>query len=259
MIRVVVAGAAGRMGSETCAAILQDSDVELVGVIDRPQNVAGLQATYNGHKVAVASSSNEAITDTKPQVLVDFTHAAAVADNAEVCGEHGVHMVIGTTGLGEADVERLKVVTLRSGINILLVPNFALGAVLMMRFAQEAARFAERAEIIELHHDAKKDAPSGTALLTAEKITETLHAAELPVEERLSCARGASLGAVRIHSVRLSGLVAHQEVIFGLPGQTLTIRHDSLDRRSFMPGVLLAVKKIGSQPGFTYGLEELLF
>jgi len=259
MIKVVVAGAAGRMGSETCAAILEDAEAVLVGVIDKPEYIAALPPIASEHTVAVGSSPTELLVGTHPQVLVDFTHAAAVVDTAVACGEHGVNMVIGTTGLGEAEIGRLKDITARSGINIVLAPNFALGAVLMMRFAQEAARFAERAEIIELHHDAKKDAPSGTAILTAEKITENLRAVELPAEEKLSGARGASLGAVHIHSVRLPGLVAHQEVIFGLPGQTLTIRHDSLDRRSFMPGVLLAVKKIGSLPGFTYGLDKLLF
>lgn len=258
MIRVVVSGAAGRMGRETCAAIMGDDETALVGLVDTTENIHTLQASSGEDPVAVSSNAGEVLAATHPQVLVDFSHASAVARTAAACGEHGVHLVIGTTGLGEDDIGRLKGIAAKSGINVLLAPNFALGAVLMMRFAQEAARFAERAEIIELHHDAKKDAPSGTAILTAEKISENLRTAELPVEEKLSGARGASLGAVRIHSVRLPGLVAHQEVIFGLPGQTLTIRHDSLDRRSFMPGVLLAIKKISSRPGYTYGLDELM-
>lgn len=246
------------MGAETCAAILSDAETALVGVVDRPENISALKTRTGEDEVVVGSSAEAVLAETHPQVLVDFSHATAVVDIAAACGEKGVHLVIGTTGLGEADIGRLQDIAATSGVNILLAPNFALGAVLMMRFAQEAARFAERAEIIELHHDAKKDAPSGTAILTAEKISENLRPAELPAEEKLSGARGASLGAVRIHSVRLPGLVAHQEVIFGLPGQTLTIRHDSFDRRSFMPGVLLAIKKIGTRPGFTYGLDELL-
>jgi 4-hydroxy-tetrahydrodipicolinate reductase len=219
VIRVGVAGAAGRMGLATCAAVEAQADMELVGRADPALGVA----------------LEEILGDC--DVVVDFTEPAVALENARACLQAGVHVVIGTTGF---DAQALAGA---EGANVFIAPNFAIGAVLMMRFAAQAARHMQAAEIIELHHDAKLDAPSGTAARTAE----------------LMAAASGRPGPV-IHSVRLPGLVAHQEVILGDLGQTLTIRHDSMTRESFMPGVLLAVRRVGSLPSSPLvGLEHLLF
>jgi 4-hydroxy-tetrahydrodipicolinate reductase len=221
-IAVAVAGAAGRMGQTVCQAVEGAEDMELVGRAD-PQL-----------GVELADVLGDA------EVLVDFTVPASALANAEACLAAGVHVVIGTTGF---DLDALRRAAQGASANVIVAPNFAIGAVLMMRFAAEAARHMSRAEIIELHHDAKLDAPSGTAGLTA---------------ELMAAASGAD--APPIHSVRLPGLVAHQEVIFGDLGQTLTIRHDSISRESFMPGVLLAVRRVATlAQSPTVGLESLLF
>lgn len=214
MIRVAVAGAAGRMGETVCRAVEGADDMELVARADPALN----------------ASLSDALA-AEPDVLVDFTVPGTALENARAAVEAGVHIVIGTTGF---DVEQLRGLT---GANVFVAPNFAIGAVLMMRFAAQAAKHMAKAEIIELHHDRKVDAPSGTAALTAERMG----------------------GGIPIHSVRLPGLVAHQEVIFGDVGQTLTIRHDSVDRESFMPGVLLAIRRVGElKQSPLVGLEHLL-
>lgn len=214
MIRVAVAGAAGRMGSTVCEAVSEAEDMELVARADP----------------ALGSSLAAALAE-RPDVLVDFTVPSTAVQNARDAVAAGVHVVVGTTGFDPADLSDL------TGANVFIAPNFAIGAVLMMQFAREAARHMAKAEIVELHHDGKLDQPSGTAARTAELMG----------------------GDVPIHSVRLPGLVAHQEVLLGDVGQTLTIRHDSTDRRSFMPGVLLAVRKVGElQSSPTVGLENLL-
>jgi 4-hydroxy-tetrahydrodipicolinate reductase len=221
MIRVVVSGAAGRMGAAVCEAVSEADDTFLAGRAD-PQLEGGL-----------ADMLGEA------DVVVDFTTPQTAIDNAVACVDAGVHCVIGTTGF---DLDELRDRVKDGGANVFVAPNFAIGAVLMMRFAAEAARHMPETEIVELHHDRKLDAPSGTAKRTAELIA----AAGGRVHEP-------------IHSIRLPGLVAHQEVILGGEGQTLTIRHDSIDRRSFMPGVLLAVRRVGELPDrVTVGLEALL-
>jgi 4-hydroxy-tetrahydrodipicolinate reductase len=224
-IKVAVAGAAGRMGQTVCAAVESAADMELVGCADP---VLG---------VTLAEVLPQA------QVVVDFTRPDTALENALACVRAGVHVVIGTTGF---DIEPLRAARTQEGqaqANVLIAPNFAIGAVLMMRFAAEAAKHMEKAEIIELHHDQKLDAPSGTAALTARLMAEATGAGPPP-----------------IHSVRLPGLVAHQEVILGALGQTLTIRHDSIDRESFMPGVLLAVRAVGMlSESLTIGLEKVLF
>ena len=220
MIRVAVAGAAGRMGQAVCAAVEGAEDTELVARADP----------------ALGSSVAEAL-EAGPDVLVDFTVPESALANARVALAAGVHVVIGTTGFDVAELDGAE------GANVFIAPNFAIGAVLMMQFAARAARHMARAEIIELHHDQKVDAPSGTAKLTAKLMHEA-------APER---------GDVPIHSVRLPGLVAHQEVIFGDLGQTLTIRHDSIDRESFMPGVLLAIRRVGELADSpVVGLEHLL-
>ena len=240
------------MGSTVCGAVRGAGDMELVATVDP----------------AGGSDTLEALTDEGAEVMVDFTVASAAVENALWCAGHGIHCVIGTTGLSAEDLDRLSVAFAAdspSGLGCVVAPNFAIGAVLMMHFAALAAPWFETAEIIELHHDAKVDAPSGTAMLTARRMTEasSTWGADPTKDEVVAGARGglASPGGIRIHSVRLRGLVAHQEVILGTAGQTLTIRHDSLDRESFMPGVLLAVRAVGGapgRPGLTVGLEALL-
>jgi 4-hydroxy-tetrahydrodipicolinate reductase len=244
-IRVGVLGARGRMGAQVCDAVESAGDMKVVARIDIDDGMSGL----------VASGA---------EVVVDFTHPDVVMANLRFCVDHGIHAVVGTTGF---DAERLD--TLRSwlaakpGLGMLVAANFAIGAVLTMRFAQVAAKYYESVEIIELHHPRKADAPSGTATRTAELIAAARAAvgmAEIPdatTSER-DGARGANVDGMRVHSVRLAGLVAHQEVLFGTEGETLSIRHDSLDRSSFMPGVLLGVRSIVDRPGLTVGLETLL-
>jgi 4-hydroxy-tetrahydrodipicolinate reductase len=220
LIRVAVTGAAGRMGSTVCDAVTAAPDLELVGRADP----------------ALGVSLGEALAQ-RPEVLVDFTVPSTAVANAREAVAAGVHVVIGTTGFDPAELAGV------SGANVFIAPNFAIGAVLMMQFAAQAAQHMARAEIIELHHDRKLDAPSGTAALTA----------------RLMAEAAPEIGDVPIHSVRLPGLVAHQEVILGDIGQTLTIRHDSIDRLSFMPGVLLAIRRVGSlTESPLVGLEQLL-
>jgi 4-hydroxy-tetrahydrodipicolinate reductase len=244
MIKVGVLGAKGRMGSEVCRAVDSADGMELAAAVD-------------------VGDVRDPLADC--HVIVDFTHPGAVMENLEWCLAHGRNVVVGTTGFDEA---RLALVAEWLGgapsARALVVPNFSVGAVLMMRFAEQAARFFESAEVIELHHPAKADAPSGTASRTASLIGAARAAADLgpspdATVSELAGARGAALDGVRVHSVRLAGLVAHQEVLLGGHGEILTIRHDSLDRASFMPGVLLAVRGVTSlPPGLTVGLEGML-
>jgi 4-hydroxy-tetrahydrodipicolinate reductase len=238
MIRVAVVGASGRMGSATCAAVEQDGELDLVATVGSQDRL-------------------EAVLDAGADVAVEFTTPDSVKRNAAWLLERGVHTVVGTTGLSEADLDDLGA---RTGpANLFVAPNFAIGAVLMMRFAGEAARHFQHAEIVELHHDRKVDAPSGTAIRTARMISEARRGATLQLPgPQGHAARGERVDDIPVHSVRLPGLVAHQEVLFGGQGQTLTIRHDSIDRSSFMPGVVLAVKRVASLPGLTVGLEALL-
>jgi len=252
-VRVGVLGANGRMGRTVCAAVVADPDLELVAAVD----------TMGGDDVEGVAMAREpqALVDGGAEVAVDFTRPDAVLANVLWCVDNGVHVVVGTTGMTLDDLGRIEAAIGDAGgrSNVFVAPNFAIGAVLMMQFAQQAARFLPAAEVIELHHDGKVDAPSGTAMSTARKIVEArANAFHGPDGETVEGSRGGDLEGVRIHSVRLPGLVAHQEVILGGPGQTLTIRHDSMDRSSFMPGVLLAVKEVGGHPGLTVGLERLL-
>jgi 4-hydroxy-tetrahydrodipicolinate reductase len=244
MIKVGVLGAKGRMGSAVCRSVSDADDLTLAAVVD-------------------AGDERDPLTGC--DVVVDFTHPAAVMGNLRWCISRGLTAVVGTSGFDDA---RLAEVAgwLREapGVRALVVPNFSVGAVLMMRFAQQAARFFESAEVIELHHAGKADAPSGTATRTAALISAARTAADLgrppdATTAEVPGARGAALDGVRVHSVRLAGLVAHQEVLLGGHGEVLTIRHDSLDRASFMPGVLLAVRGAATlPPGLTVGLEGLL-
>lgn len=245
LIRVAVLGAAGRMGQAVRAAVDGAADLSLAATLDAGDDFARV----------VASGA---------QVAVDFTVPAATEANVHALIDAGVHAVVGTTGWTDQSLARVREHLARvPGVGVLIAPNFALGAVLAMTFAAQAARYFESAEVIELHHPDKVDAPSGTARHTAAAIAAARAGAGLgPVPDAtataLDGARGADVDGVRVHSVRLRGLVAHQEVLFGNPGEQLTIRHDSFDRVSFMPGVLLAVRSVRARPGLTVGLVPLL-
>ena len=229
-IKVLVNGANGKMGGEAVKAILKEADLELVGQTDLGDDL--------GDDLA------KLIKETRAAVVVDFTHPATVMATARAILNGKAHAVIGTTGLTQSNLAELQKLCAKNKVNCIVAPNFAIGAVLMMKFAKEAAHYLPQVEIIELHHDKKVDAPSGTAIKTAELIQGEGH--NLKGKK------------VPIHSVRLQGLVAHQAVIFGGLGQTLTIRHDSISRESFMPGVVMAVRKVGKLKGLVYGLENLL-
>jgi 4-hydroxy-tetrahydrodipicolinate reductase len=243
LLKVGVLGAAGRMGSTVCDAVNAASDMELVAALDRDDSLDRLLMA---------------------DVVVEFTHPDSVMDNLEWLIRNGKHAVVGTTGFDET-----RLAMIRQWLNdapqmgVLIAPNFGIGAVLMMHFARQAARYFESAEVIELHHPAKADAPSGTAAHTAAIIGQARADAQMldmpdATTSSLDGARGASVHGVPVHSVRLRGLVAHQEVLFGGPGEMLTIRHDSFDRGSFMPGVLLGVRRVTQVNGLTVGLESFL-
>jgi 4-hydroxy-tetrahydrodipicolinate reductase len=244
-LRVAVIGAAGRMGSEACRATEGADDLELVARVG-------------------SADPLQSLVDSGAQVAVDLTRPDAVMDTVRFCVEHGIHVVVGTSGVDEQRLAAIRGwLESAPGVGVVVAPNFAVGAVLMMRFAAQAARFFESTEIVELHHPDKADAPSGTARRTAELVAEARAAAGLGAQPdatttALDGARGADVAGVPVHSVRVRGLVAHQEVLLGTAGETLTIRHDSYDRASFMPGVLLAVREVGTRAGLTVGLEPLL-
>ena len=244
-IRVGVLGALGKVGSEVCRAVEAADDTELVARIDADDELDGL----------VTSGA---------QVVVDFTHPDVVMDNLEFCLDHGIHAVVGTTGFDDDRLETLRHwLADAPGVGVLVAPNFSIGAILMMRFAATAAPFYESVEVVELHHPDKADAPSGTARRTAQLIAAARRdAGSGPIPDATSSAldgaRGADVDGIRVHGLRIRGLVAHQEVVLGGLGETLTIRHDSLDRASFTPGVLVGIRAIGSHPGLTVGLEHFL-
>ena len=244
-IRVGVLGARGKVGSEICAAVEAADDLELVAAVDD-------------------GDDPHQLVDGAAEVVVDFTHPDVVMDNLAYCIEHGIHAVVGTTGFDDARLDRLRTLLDGApGVGLLVAPNFSIGAVLMMRFAALAAPHFESVEIVELHHPDKADAPSGTARRTAELVAEARRDAGTPpapdaTSSALDGARGADVTGVPVHALRVRGLVAHQEVVLGGPGETLTIRHDSLHRSSFAPGVLAAVRAIGGRPGLTVGLERLV-
>lgn len=263
MIRVIVCGAYGRMGREVLRAVHKDEQLSIVGAVDVKSDFADIGELIGVGKIGVTVGNDlqSVINEAKPQVMIDFTSPAAVMANVRTAIKNGVCPVVGTTGLSETDVAEVDQLCRQYHVNAVIAPNFSLGAVLMMQLAQQAARYFPHVEIIELHHDQKIDAPSGTALRTAELIAKergTLKQGHPGEIEKLPGARGGELQGIRIHSVRLPGYMAHQEVIFGGLGQTLTIRHDSISRESFMPGVLLACKKVLTVNGLVYGLENIM-
>ncbi len=234
--RVLVNGAQGRMGKVTVIAIEQAPDFELVGALG------------HGDDLATAIQKNKA------QVVIDFTTPAAVFKNTQTIIENNAHPIIGTTGLTAEQVTQLTTACEAKKLGGIIAPNFALGVILMMKYAQDAAKYFSDAEIIELHHDQKKDAPSGTAIKTAQMMARN----QQEIEESADTTRGTKYYGTTIHSVRLPGLIAHQEILFGSPGQLLTIRHDTLDLKAFMPGVLLAIREVTKLKSLLYGLETLL-
>lgn len=267
-IRVAVCGARGKMGREVVKTVLNEPGLTLVGMVDLHsdgETLAQAFPDFTRHASSRLTFDRDLKTmlqREKPDACVDFTHPEAVFENTMALIESGCRPVIGTTGLKPEQIEQIRQTLAARELGGIIAPNFAIGAVLMMKFAQEAARYFDHAEIIELHHNRKADAPSGTAIKTAElmQAAKTRFGADNgPETETYPGARGGTGPAdIHIHSVRLPGLVAHQEVLFGGPGQTLSIRHDSLDRSSFMPGVALAVKKVMTLDSLIYGLEHLL-
>ena len=244
-MKVAVLGAKGRVGSEVCRGVDAADDLELVASLD-------------------VEDALTTLVETGAEAVVDFTHPDAVMANLEFCLAHGIHAVVGTTGFDEERLERLRTWLVDAeGTGVVVAPNFSIGAILMMRFAAEAARFYESVEIVELHHPDKADAPSGTARRTASLVAAARREAGLgavpdATSTQLDGARGADVDGVRVHAVRARGLVAHQEVVLGGPGETLTIRHDSMDRASFVPGVLVGLRAVAANPGLTLGLESFL-
>lgn len=244
-MRVAVLGAAGRMGTEVCRAVNVAADLEVVASLGR-------------------QNSRQALLDSRAEAVVDFTHPSAVMDNLGFCIRHGIHAVVGTTGFDDQRLATLEDwLEDAPGVGILIAPNFSLGAVLLMQHAASAAAFFETVEVLDLHHADKADAPSGTARRTAEVVAEARRAAHLPpmvdaTSVAMNGARGAEVDGIRVHSLRLRGVVGRTEVIFGGPGETLSIMHDSTDRTSFMPGVLAGLRGIAQRPGLTVGLEHFL-
>jgi 4-hydroxy-tetrahydrodipicolinate reductase len=261
MIRVGVIGACGRMGQMVCRAVAEADDLALVAAIDRSKVGQGIGALVGHPEIDVPISDElDRLLEAEVEVAIDFTHPDVVMDDIRWCVNHAIHLVVGTTGITEEHVKEIERTIGDEGAesNVVISPNFALGAVLMERFAAEAVRFFPAVEVIELHHDHKADAPSGTAMATARRLEEERGREwRGPQAESLAGVRGGDVDGIRVHSVRLPGLVAHQEVIFGGQGQTLTIRHDSTDRSSFMPGVLMAARAVMTRPGLTLGLEPL--
>ena len=244
-IRVGVLGARGRMGQQVCRAVDAANDLELVAMVD-------------------AGDWLFSVADADSQVLVDFTHPDVVMDNIRFAIDQGIHAVVGTTGFTAQRLDTVREWLADSpSTGVLIVPNFGIGAVLSMKFAQIAAAYYASAEVVELHHPNKADAPSGTAVRTAQLIAAARRDAGLgdapdATTQSLDGARGADVDGIRVHALRIAGMVAHQEIVFGAEGETLTIRHDSLDRVSFMPGVLLGIRNVATRPGLTVGLEALL-
>jgi 4-hydroxy-tetrahydrodipicolinate reductase len=258
-IKVLVHGAAGRVGQEVVKAVGQAADMQLVGAVD--VKVTAKQLTLpDGATVPFSDNLEEILNTTGPDVVVDFTIAKASMPAVRTTARKGVNLVIGTTGFTADELKEMEQLAKTKKIGIVAAPNFALGAVLMIHLAKIAGKYLDHAEIIEQHHDRKLDAPSGTSKLTAQAMAEARGRPFLPpaVAGEDSPSRGRTIEGINIHSVRLPGFMAHQEVILGTDGQTLRIRHDQISREAFMPGVLIAIKEAVKRPGFIYGLDKLL-
>ncbi len=262
MTTVLVNGACGRMGQAVLKAVQDDKDLKLIGAVDIKGGAdTGELVGLAPNGILVETDLAAALERLKPEVMIDFTRPDVVFGNVVTALKHKVSPVVGTTGLSDAQEAEIKSLSVANGTPAFIAPNFAIGAVLMMVMCRQAAKYMPDVEIIELHHDNKLDAPSGTAVQTAAMMAEVRkahHQGHPDEKEKLSGARGADYEGMHIHSVRLPGYVAHQEVIFGGLGQTLTIRHDSMNRESFMPGVVLAAQKVRGLTGLTIGLDKLL-
>lgn len=264
MIKVAIAGARGRMGSAAVEAILNAEDMELVAALDYKYEGLYLhdgQVNEDQVGIPIYTSFEQLVDDKAPDVLLDLTGPDAVYTNMHQAITNGVRPVVGTSGLSFENIEALTVLSKKQEVGGIIAPNFSIGAVLMMKFAAAAARYLPDVEIIESHHNQKLDAPSGTALKTAEMIMdvrEAHHQGHPEEKEHLAGARGADIEGMKIHSVRLPGLLAHQEVLLGSTGEVLTIRHDSFDRSCFMPGVLMAIRNVMTQKELIYGLEKII-
>jgi len=259
-IKVVVYGASGRVGQEVVKAVCQEPETQLVGAVDLKVSEDYLTLPDGSGKVPFSASLESILDSYRPDVVVDFTVAKATMPAVRAAAERGINMVIGTTGFTGDDINEMERLAVANKIGIVVAPNFALGAVLMMHLARIAGKYLDHAEIIELHHDRKVDAPSGTSQLTARAMAEARGKPFLPpaVPGEASVSRGQSVEGINIHSVRLPGLMSHQEVILGGDGQTLRIRHDQISREAFMPGVIMAIKEAVKRPGLIYGLDNLL-
>ncbi|HSA06440.1 MAG TPA: 4-hydroxy-tetrahydrodipicolinate reductase [Candidatus Gastranaerophilales bacterium] len=263
-IKVGVSGACGKMGQAVIKAVQAEADMELVAAIDIAYCGKDIGEITNNTTcgVIIENSLEKALQEKQIDVMVDFTNPDLVYKNTKLILENNCRPVIGTTGLVPEEIKELENLSVQKNLGCLIAPNFAVGAVLMMMFSQKASKYFSNAEIIELHHNKKKDAPSGTAIKTAELMTQERKAFGqdncVEVETLKGSRGGISEANIHIHSVRLPGFVAHQEVIFGAPGQALTVRHDSFDRISFMPGVILSIRQVMANKGFIYGLESIL-
>jgi len=263
MTRVAVTGACGRMGREVVKAVSAAPDMELVGAFDRSGDYESTCAMLGSDvtDVAILSKIGAMLDESKPDVLVEFTNLAGAADHSMSALKRGVSVVIGTSGLRNEDQRAIQLAAEEYKVGAILVPNFAIGAVLMMKFAEMAAAYFPNVEVMELHHDQKLDSPSGTAWHTAERIAAARESAPRKLTgttEKAPGARGAEVKGIPVHSVRLPGYVASQEVMFGAAGERLSIRHDSMDRASFMAGVLLSIREIRSRQGWLVGLDQLM-
>jgi 4-hydroxy-tetrahydrodipicolinate reductase len=258
-IKVLVHGAAGRVGQEVVKAVCREPDMKLVGAVDLKVSGDSLALADGSGSVPFSVDLAAMLDSCQPDVMVDFTIAKASMPAVRIAAKHNVNMVIGTTGFTADELEEMQKLAEANEIGIAVAPNFALGAVLMIHLAKIAGKFIDHAEIVELHHDKKLDAPSGTSLMTARAMAEARGKPFLPpAAGEPTPSRGQTVEGINIHSVRIPGIMAHQEVIFGTAGQTLKIRHDTINRECYMPGVLLAVKAVVKQKGFIYGLDKLL-
>jgi 4-hydroxy-tetrahydrodipicolinate reductase len=263
-MRIAFIGACGKMGQSMMTGVIAEDDMNVVGAVDVNGIGCDISELVGGEKrgVLIEKDMTQMIETKNPDILVDFTTPSVVKKDIDIALNHKKHIIVGTTGLSESELKEIDEKARKANRVAFIVPNFALGAVLMMNFAANAARYFPNVEVIELHHDQKKDAPSGTAIKTLEMMAserEKVQQGQMDEIEKIKGSRGGEYEGMRVHSVRLPGYVAHQEVIFGGRGQTLTIRHDSMNRESFIPGVLLAIRSLGDlTPGLVYGLENVL-